>query len=63
MTASAFQQANRLSIFSSLTGRDAEVNRQAIFIGQQRNLGAESTSGTPQSRVFGAPFLRPEAAC
>jgi hypothetical protein len=27
------------------------------------DLSAQSTSGTPQSLVFAAPFLRPVAAC
>ena len=59
----AFQQIDGLGIFRSLSGRDAEVHRQPQFVGQQVNFGAQSTSGTPQSRVFGAPFLRPAAAC
>jgi hypothetical protein len=59
----AFQQADCLGIFGSLSGRDAEGYRQASFVSQQMDLGAQSTSGTPQSLVFGAPFLRPVAAC
>jgi hypothetical protein len=57
------QQADCLGVFGSLSGRDAEGYRQAGFVSQQMDLGAQSTSGTPQSLVFGAPFLRPVAAC
>ena len=45
-----------------LPGRETEGNRLAQAVGQQMNLGAQSTSGTPQGLVF-APFLRPVAAC
>lgn len=57
------QQADRLGVFGSLSSRNAEGYRQPGFVGQQVNLGAQSTSGTPQSLVFAAPFLRPVAAC
>jgi hypothetical protein len=58
-----FEQPDRLGILGGLACSDAEGDGQAILIGQQMDLGAQSTSGTPQSRVFGAPFLRPAAAC
>ena len=61
--ASALEQQDRLGILGSLARRDAEGDRQPGLVGQQVDLGAQSTSGTPQSRVFGAPFLRPAAAC
>jgi hypothetical protein len=59
----AFQQRQGFGIFRGLTRRQAEGDGLAQAIGQQMDLGAQSTSGTPQSRVFGAPFLRPVAAC
>jgi hypothetical protein len=59
----AFQKLECLSIFGSLSWRDAEGDRQPVLVGQQVDLGAQTSSGTPQSRVFGAPFLRPAAAC
>jgi hypothetical protein len=58
-----FEQKDGLGIFSGLSSRDAEVHRQTVFIGQQMDLGAQTSSGTPQSLVFRAPFLRPAAAC
>jgi hypothetical protein len=36
----AFQQADCLGIFGSLSGRDAEGYRQACFVSQQMDLGA-----------------------
>ena len=59
----ALQQPDRLGILGGLAGSDAEGDRQAIFVGQQMDFGAQTSSGTPQSRVFGDPFLRPAAAC
>ncbi len=56
------QQRQRLSELAGLTAGEPEANRLAQAVGQQVNLGAQSTSGTPQSLVF-APFLRPVAAC
>jgi hypothetical protein len=61
--APTLEQADRFGILRSLSGGDAERDRQAVFIGQQVDLAAQTSSGTPQSRVFGAPFLRPAAAC
>jgi hypothetical protein len=58
-----FEQPDSFGVLGGLSGGDAEGDRQPIFIGQQVDFGAQSTSGTPQSRVFGAPFLRPVAAC
>ena len=59
----SFEQADCLSVFSGLSSRNAEGYWQAGFVGQKVDLGAQSTSGTPQSLIFGAPFLRPVAAC
>ncbi len=59
----ALEQSDGLGVLRGLFGGDAEGDRQSIFIGQQMDLGAQTSSGTPQSRVFGAPFLRPAAAC
>jgi hypothetical protein len=59
----SFEQPDRLGILRGLSGGDAEGDWKPIFIRQQVDLGAQSTSGTPQSRVCGAPFLRPAAAC
>ena len=50
-------------ILASLARGDAELQRKTVFVGQQVDLRAQTSSGTPQSRVFGAPFLRPVAAC
>jgi len=57
------QQIRGGRVFADLAGGDAELEWQTVFIGQEMDLGAQTTSGTPQSRVFGAPFLRPVAAC
>jgi hypothetical protein len=57
------QQLRSRSILASLARRDAELQWQPVFVGQQMDLRAQSTSGTPQSLVFFAPFLRPVAAC
>jgi len=59
----AFQQIDRLSILGGLAGSEPEGDRQAVPVGQQMDFGRQSTSGTPQSLVFAAPFLRPVAAC
>ena len=59
----ALQQFRGGSVLASLSCGDAELERQAVLIGQQVDLRAQTSSGTPQSRVFGAPFLRPVAAC
>src|SRR5579875_3771459 len=47
---------------TGLSTGQPESDRLAQAVCQQVNLGAQSTSGTPQSLVF-APFLRPVAAC
>jgi hypothetical protein len=59
----AGQQLGSGGILSGLSSGNAELKGQAIFIGQKMDLGAQTSSGTPQSRVFRAPFLRPVAAC
>ena len=56
------QQWQRLGELSGLATRQPKADRVSQTVGQQVNLGAQSTSGTPQSLVF-APFLRPVAAC
>ncbi len=57
------QEPDRFGVLGSLSSGDAERNWQAVFVGEQVDFGAQTSSGTPQSRVFGAPFLRPAAAC
>jgi hypothetical protein len=56
------QQGDGLGAVVDLPGGHGEVHRQTPFIGQQMNLGGQTSSGTPQSLVR-APFLRPVAAC
>lgn len=56
------QQFQGLCAVVDLTRRDEEVDRLAVLIGQQVDLGRQTSSGTPQSLVC-APFLRPVAAC
>ncbi len=56
------QQGQCLGKLARLAAGQAEADGLAKAVGQQVNLGAQSTSGTPQSLVF-APFLRPVAAC
>jgi hypothetical protein len=56
------QQRDRLGAVVRLTCRDNEVHRQTLLVGQQMDLGRQTSSGAPQSLV-GAPFLRPAAAC
>ena len=57
------QQLRGRRILAGLSRGDAELERQTVLVGQQMDLGAQTSSGTPQSRVFAAPFLRPVAAC
>jgi hypothetical protein len=56
------QQRQRFGELAGLAAGESERDRFAEAVGEQVNLGAQSTSGTPQSLVF-APFLRPVAAC
>lgn len=56
------QQLDGLGAVIHLAARDEKVQGKAQFIGEQMNLGRQTSSGTPQSLVF-APFLRPVAAC
>ena len=58
----AGQQRQGLGELAGVAAGEPEGDRLAQTVGQQVNLGAQSTSGTPQSLVF-APFLRPVAAC
>ena len=59
----ALQQRQGLGLFGGLAGREAKGRRLSKAVGQQVNLGAQPASASPQSLVFGAPFLRPAAAC
>ena len=59
----AVKQLDGFGILAGLAGGDAECDRQAILVRQQMNLNAQTSSGTPQSRVLRVPFLRPAAAC
>ena len=56
------QQRDGLCAVIHLAAGDKKVQGQAQFIGEQMNLGRQTSSGTPQSLVR-APFLRPVAAC
>lgn len=56
------EQFDGLSAVVDLATGHEEVNRQPQFVGQQMDLGRQTSSGTPQSLVR-APFLRPVAAC
>jgi hypothetical protein len=57
------QQVKGFGIIAGLSGRKSEADRQATFVGEQVDFSRQSASGTPQSLVLGAPFLRPVAAC
>ena len=57
------KQGKRFGKLTGLAAREPESDRLSQAVCEQVNLGAQSTSGTPQSLVFGAPFLRPVAAC
>lgn len=56
------QQSDGLRAVVDLSAGDEEVDRQTILVGEQMDLGRQTSSGTPQSLVR-APFLRPVAAC
>jgi hypothetical protein len=56
------KQFHGLSAVIDLAACDEKIHRQAQFVGQQMNLGRQTSSGAPQSLVR-APFLRPVAAC
>jgi len=56
------QQRDGLGAVIYLAAGDKKVQGQAQFIGEQMDLGRQTSSGTPQSLVR-APFLRPVAAC
>ena len=56
------QQLDGLRAVVHLAAGEQKVQGQAKFVGQQMNLGRQTSSGTPQSLVR-APFLRPVAAC
>ena len=52
------QQRQSFGELTSLSTSQPEANRLAQAVGEQVNLGAQSTSGTPQSLIF-APFSGP----
>ena len=58
----AGQQRQRFRELACLASGQPKADGLAQAVGEQVDLGAQSTSGTPQSLVF-APFLRPVAAC
>lgn len=58
----ACEQRQRFGKLPGLAAGEPKRDRLAQAVGEQMNLGAQTTSGTPQSLVF-APFLRPVAAC
>jgi hypothetical protein len=45
------QQIEGLGAVMHLASGDTEVDRQSELIGQQMNLGRQTSSGTPQSLV------------
>lgn len=55
------EQGMSLGEIVGLTWREDEAQRSAKRIGQQMDFGCQSSSGTPQSLIFGPPF--PVAAC
>ena len=57
------QQRQGMGLFGGLAGGQTEIQRLAKTVGEQVDLGAQSASASPQSRVFGASFygLRPPA--
>ncbi len=57
------QQGQGLWLFGGLARGQAKGQREAEAVGEQVDFGAQSASASPQSLVFGAPFLRPAAAC
>ncbi len=57
------EQMDGFGVLGRLTCGEPEGDRVSLAVGQQVDFGCQSTSGTPQSLVFGAPFLRPVAAC
>jgi hypothetical protein len=56
------QQRDGLRAVVDLSTCNQKVQRLAQFVGQQMDLGRQTSSGTPQSLVR-APFFRPVAAC
>lgn len=56
------QQGKSLGAVMGLTGCQVEAERQAKFVGQQMDLGRQTSSTPPQSGVR-SPFFRAEAAC
>ena len=56
------KQPDGLGAVVDLAAGDHEVDRQAQLVGQQMDLGRQTSPGAPQSLVR-ASFLRPVAAC
>jgi hypothetical protein len=56
------EQGDGLGAVVDLSGSDGKIHRQSQLIGEQMDLGRQTSAGTPQSLVL-APFLRPVAAC
>src|SRR5579884_483202 len=52
----SFEQGISLGEIVGLTGREDEPQRPAERIGQQMNFGCQSSSGAPQSLIFGPLF-------
>ena len=55
----AVQQRQGFGELSGLPAGQPEGDRFAQAVGQQVNLGTQSTSGTPQSLIFAPPFCGP----
>ena len=55
------QQGDGFGVVAALSCRQTELERLALPVDQQMNLGRQTSSASPQSLV--APFLRPVAAC
>ena len=56
------EQLDGRGIVADVSAGQQEVQRQALFVGEQMDFGRQTSSGTPQSLVR-APFLGPVAAC
>jgi hypothetical protein len=57
----AIEKRHRLGRIMSLPGGKYEADRPPCLIDGEVDLGAQTTSGTPQSRILSPPF--PVAAC
>src|SRR5690606_26569227 len=50
------EQRRRLGDVVRLSGGQDEADRATLGVDREVNLGAQSTSGTPQRRILGPPF-------